>query len=147
MRTAASSSVTRSAQRPAAEPAMIVGRLGDLVADGEQRVQRRHGVLQDGGDPTPADRNHLLRALRQQILPFELDAASHDAGARREQAHERVTDRRLAGAGLADETECLARLQGEADGVDRLHHAGAPEAEIVGLQILDAKQGRHVLTP
>ena len=74
---------------------------------------------------------HLRRALRQQILALQLDAAAHDASARRQQAHDGVAGGGLAAPGLPHQAERLARFQAEADPVDRLHDAGATEADVV----------------
>src|SRR6266545_3699607 len=47
---------------------MVVHRLGHLVVDGEERVERRHRILEDGRDPPPADPAHLGLAHLHQIL-------------------------------------------------------------------------------
>src|SRR5206468_11475569 len=60
-----------SAQRRPAEGLVIVGRLSHLVVDREQRIQRRHRILQDRRDPTPADPPHFRLALRDQVLAVE----------------------------------------------------------------------------
>ena len=50
------------AQRPAAHRPVVIGRLGDLAVDAEQRVQRGHRVLQDHRDLGAADVAHLALA-------------------------------------------------------------------------------------
>src|SRR5262249_42720881 len=126
---------------------MVVRGLGDLVPDGEERVQGGHGVLEDGSDSSPADLSQLRGALRQEIFAFQLDAAAHDAGGGREQAHERLAGRGLAAAGLPHEPECLARFQGEADPVHGLHHPAATESNVVGSQVGDTQERRHGAIP
>ncbi len=58
-----------------------------------------------------------LLALRQHVLAVEQHPAG-DAGARRQQAHQRQDGGRLAAAGLAHEAHPLARPQVEADALD-----------------------------
>src|SRR2546427_316677 len=67
-------------QRLPAERLMIVGRLGPLLPDREQRIERRHRVLEDGRDPPPADPTHLRLALFHEIVAVELAAAAPNAG-------------------------------------------------------------------
>ena len=124
---------------------MIVGRLGHLVVDREQRIQRRHRILEDRRDAPPADAAHLALTLRHEILALQLDAAAHDPGARREQAHDRVAGGGLAASRLADEAEGFSGLDGEADAVHRLHHARSAEADVVRPEVVDAQQRRHVI--
>ena len=47
-------------ERCAAQMAVVVGGFSNLVLDGEERVQRRHWILQDHGDLVAAHRLHLL---------------------------------------------------------------------------------------
>ena len=59
IRTERSRSCTRwRSERPRMRP-VVVGGLGDLAIDAEQRVQRRHRILQDHGDRTAANAAHL----------------------------------------------------------------------------------------
>src|SRR2546427_449115 len=67
-------------QRLPAERLMIVGRLRHLLPDREQRIERRHRVLEDGRDPPPADPTHLRLALFHEIVAVELAAAAPNAG-------------------------------------------------------------------
>src|SRR5712691_3196253 len=122
---------------------MVVRRLGHLVVDGEERVERRHRILEDGRDPPPADPAHLGLALLYQILALELDAAAHDTGARREQADDRVAGRGLAATGFSDEAEGLSGLDREADAVHRLHHARPANPEVFRPEVLAAKRRSH----
>ena len=59
---------------------MVVGRLGNLVVDREERVEGRHRVLQDIGDLASANFPHLTGPLGNQVLTLKLDAAPHDSG-------------------------------------------------------------------
>ena len=87
------------------------------------RVERVHRALGDEGDlgqPVPA---HLLFGEGEEIDAVEQDLAADDLTGRLDQAHDREGDGRLARAGLADQPEALARVQREADAVDRLDRA------------------------
>ena len=48
--------------------------LGDLVADGEHRVQRRHRLLEDHRDVVAADLRHLVLVERREVAALEEDA-------------------------------------------------------------------------
>ena len=73
-------------------------RLGDLVADREQRVQRGHRVLQDHRDALAAHMPHLLVGFEDEIFALEQHLAADDPGGRRQDAHDRQGQRALAGA-------------------------------------------------
>jgi len=51
----------------AADPRVDTQRLGDLVADGEDRIERGHRLLEDHGDAVASDIAHLRLAERQQV--------------------------------------------------------------------------------
>ena len=111
-------------QRAAARALMVIGRLGDLAVDAEQRVQRGHRVLQDHGDlcdrgcgASRAGRFVVSSCPAKSMLPPTI------ARCRRQQTDDRQAGRGLAAARLADEAERLALAQGKADPVDRLDDA------------------------
>ena len=147
MRTERSRSCTRVAQCAAAHGPMVVGGLGDLAVDAEQRVQRGHRILQDHRDHPPADAAHLARGFLRQVLALEGDATAGDAGGIRQQAHDREAGRGLAAARLADQAKRLAFVEGEADAVNRLDDALAAEAGEVRVQVGDFEQWGHCVTP
>ena len=94
-------------------------RLGDLVADGEDRVQARHRLLEDHRDVRAAHTAQLLRPKSQQITPVEPDLAVDDlAGRDIQQLHDRQRRDALAAARLTDDPQSLATLQGEVDAVN-----------------------------
>src|SRR5262249_48982117 len=115
--------------------------LGNLPPHGEQRVQRRHRILEDHTDPTPADPAQLSLALARQIFALEEDAASHDAGRLRQEPDDRQARGRLATSRLTDEAQRLARAEREAHAIDGLDDARAAEGEEVGLEIRDLEDG------
>ncbi len=57
-------------------------RLGDLAADGVQRVQRGHRLLEDDADAVAAQLAQLGVAAADEFLAVEADAAADDARAR-----------------------------------------------------------------
>ena len=100
-------------RRAARQPLMHAQRLGDLRADGLQRVERRHRLLEHHADAPAAHARTAPRSLaRQQVAPVEHDAPG-DARARRQQAHDRERGHRLAAAALADQPRTLAARQRE----------------------------------
>jgi hypothetical protein len=57
--------------------------LGDLVADREDRVERRHRLLEDHRDPVAADRAQLALGEGEQVAPSNstwLPASMRPAG-------------------------------------------------------------------
>src|SRR5579884_1405824 len=130
-------------QPPAVNGAVVVGRLADLPVDAEQRVQRRHRVLQDRRDLGAADPAHLALALSDQLLAAEDDRPADDAGRGGKQPDERLAGCRLAAARLTDDAERLALVEVEADAVHRLDDPRAAERHVVRLKVPDLEQPRH----
>src|SRR5262245_6124080 len=115
----------------------------DLSADGEERVQRRHGILQDHGDPPATDPPQFALTLASQILALEDDAAAHDAGGARQEPDDGEAGRRLAAARLTDEPERLALVQREAHAIHGLDDARPTEREEVRLEVGDLQDWGH----
>ena len=88
--------------------------LADDVADRHARAERAEGVLEDDLH-VAAERPHLLEARPWMSLPRKTMRPF-----RRDQPHQREAERRLAGAGFADDAERLALAHGDVDAVDRL---------------------------
>ena len=113
-------------------------RLGDLVADPVDRVQRRHRVLEDHPELGAAVLLHLgVRHLQQVgalVDHLALEVRVHIA----REAHQRHRRDALAGAGLADDPEHLAALELERDAVDRAHDAVLRRE--VDLQVVDVEE-------
>src|SRR5262249_15541350 len=116
-------------------------RLRHLVADGEERVERRHRVLQDHGDPLAADAAHLRIRLLQEVLALEQDLSAHDPGRRRKQTQEREGEGGLPGARFPDDAERLARIEIERHLVDGAHDTRSPRTHEVRGKVLDLEQG------
>ena len=128
MLTASSSSTARVARGPPARDAVHHQRLLDLVADGEDRVERGHRLLEDQRDLGAADLLHLALVQRQQVASLEDDPAAGDPPGPLHQPQDRQRRHRLAAARLADEAQRFARVDVEAD-VDHRRGDAAGEVE------------------
>ena len=112
-------------------------RLGDLVADGVDGIERRHRLLEDHRDGrSRAPRVSCALAQRADVVVADAHAARPAprgaCGSSRISARI-VTD--LARAGLADDAEHLAGRQLEGDAVDGLHRRLA--ADELDREVLD----------
>ena len=107
-----------------------------LLADGHDRVQRRHGVLKDHGDPVAAHFLIFLFGVIDQVPALKEDlSVQDDPGWVGDQLHNRQRYRGFPGAGLTHQAQHFTLLQAEVDTVDRLHIFGI--GHIVDVQILD----------
>ena len=89
-------------------------------------------------------RPHVAGAQVRDVLAVEPDRAF----GRLEQAQQHLADGRLAAAGFADEAQRLARIDREADAIDRLHHRDRAREQAalqrkVLLQVLDFDDRAH----
>src|SRR5690606_28195558 len=76
---------------------LIADRLDQLIADGEDGIERSLRILQDHRDAPAADLAHLLLALPEQLLTLEPDRSLDDARRRpRLQLQQRQGRHRLA---------------------------------------------------
>ena len=90
----------------------------DLEADGVDRVERGHGLLEDHGDAVAADLADLRLAQRGQVPAVEQDAAPGDPARRLgQQAQDRKRRDTLAAAALAHQAEGLPARNREVDTV------------------------------
>src|SRR6478752_2438347 len=71
-------------------PEVLDERLGELVADLHQRVQRRHRVLEDHRHLPAPDVAHLLAAALADLLALEQHRALANRVVRREEPHDRA---------------------------------------------------------
>src|SRR3954471_17523586 len=81
--------------------------LRDLVADGAQRIERRHRLLKDHRDAGPAHLAHFRNRRRAEITTLEQHPAIVDRHLVGQQPHDGVGHHRLAGTGFADHAEDL----------------------------------------
>ena len=123
-------------RRSAIGSAVLLERLGDLPADGENGIQRCHRLLEDHADVAAPHLAHLLVGELHQVAAGEQNLAARDPPGRiRDQAQNRQRPDGLARSALADDRDRLALLDGVGDPVDRAHDSRAgPE---LGMQILD----------
>ncbi len=96
-------------------------RLGDLRAHGVERVHRGERVLEDHGDLLAAPGPHPILGQGVEVGAVEQYLAGDLCPALLEEAHQRLAGDGLAGAGLADEADGLAPVQGEVHAVDGVH--------------------------
>src|SRR5258706_3394616 len=102
-----------------------LGGVGDLAADGVERIQRRERGLEDCADAPSAGLAHLLAGKVVDASSFEEDLAAGDSPRWIEEPDDRGAGDRLAGPGLAYHAEHLARRDVEAHVVDRHQRAAA----------------------
>ncbi len=116
-------------------------RLGDLVADPQDGVQRHGRVLGHQADPRAAHHPQIPFTDLGQIGASEHHATTVDLSARRQQPEHGVGGRALAGTGPADQRDDLTRPHGETDPPHGMNH---PEtAAVRHLQVVDL-QYRHL---
>ncbi len=107
-------------QRPASggatgQVAVQPEHLPDLAADGEVWVEAGDRFLGDQRNLCAEDRAVAARAQRKQVRAVEQAAPGDHGPAARQQAEDRGGGDGLAAAGLADQAEGFAGLEGEAD--------------------------------
>src|ERR1051326_4318360 len=96
------------------EPLVQHEDLDDLLAAAVDRVQARHGLLEDHRDLLPPDRAHLGLGERQEVAPAEADATAHDTARRRgDEPKDAQRGDALAAPRLAHDRERLARVERE----------------------------------
>ena len=95
--------------------------LADLPGDRMQRIERRHGLLEDHGDRIAAQIAHVALARAEQFLAPKADGTA-DARLVRQQTDDRERGDRLAGPRFADERQRAAGRQRKRHAVDRLRH-------------------------
>ena len=97
--------------------------LDDLLADRVVRVHRRQRILEDHRHLLAAQRPHGLRRRTDDLHAVEPDLARHVGVAPVVQPQDAQAGHRLAGAGLADDAQGAAALEGERDRVHRANQA------------------------
>ncbi len=102
---------------------MELDRLGDLISDGLDRVERVQRTLEDDGHLGPAHGTQATRLHREHVLAVEQHLARHLRSAWKH-TQERAGDRRLPAARLPGEPERLAWGQVERDSSYRRHRPG-----------------------
>ncbi|MPM17173.1 hypothetical protein SDC9_63561 [bioreactor metagenome] len=82
--------------------------LADLIADGIDRVEARHGVLKDDGNLVAADLPHLPLGHFIDMVAVKPEIAADEPAGVGGKAHEAVSGDRFAGTAFAHDTEHLA---------------------------------------
>ena len=119
---------------------MRADRLGELAADGQDRIERGHRLLEDHGDVGAAQPPHLALGQRRELAPGEPHLAAGDPRHRfRQEPHDRQRRHRFAGAGLAGDAQRLAGGDVEGDMVD--DDAAALGCSHLGDEIADGEDG------
>ncbi len=83
-------------------------RLGDLMADGVDRIERGHRLLKHHRNLGAAHLRDLGLAERQDVAPADPNATGQHRTPARQQPHQRPHGHGLAGAGFADQAQDLA---------------------------------------
>ena len=97
-------------------------RLGDLLADGIDRIQRRHRILEDHCNVAATHGFELFFCHFQNVLAVQQDfTVLDDSGRVRDQVQNAEGCRSFAGAGLTDEAERALFSKRQAHAVDRVN--------------------------
>jgi hypothetical protein len=114
----------------------------DLFSDRENRVQRRHGLLEYHRNIVAADGAHAFFRKRGDVLAFVQDfAADGSPGALGQKLDNGEGGDTFPAAGFTDQTHGLARFNAEGDSFDRADLAVAREER--RLQIANFEQSGH----
>ena len=109
---------------------MAAEHLGDLRAHPDQRIERRHRVLEDERDLLAADlAGHARSRPGEERLALPADVAARDAAGHVDQPHHRLGGDALARSRFADDGERLAAADGEIDAAKPADDA-APGVEL-----------------
>ena len=115
--------------------------LGDLLADGQQRIQAAHRFLEDHADLVAADPSHVRLRQQQQVPAAKQHASAGNLPRRcRHQPHDGQRGHRLAAAGLAHDRQRLAGDNREADAIHRARDRAVGVEQ--GSQVLNLEQRR-----
>ena len=112
-------------------------RLGDDLPDGQPRIERRRGILEDDAD-VPAPAVQLPGRKGEPVGPVE----EHRAPVGRGEAQDDARRGRLAGARLPHERERGAGGEIEADAVEGGHRAGPRRERLVEVTDRKERSGR-----
>ena len=115
-------------------------RVDDLAADGPDRVERRHRVLEDERNLGVANPTQRPIAERRDRPAVEHHVAARDPARWIEQAEKCQRQRRLAAARLAHDGNLVAALHPEGDIAH--HRGGAGAVDEPGSEVPDVENGR-----
>ena len=123
---------------PAVALVVAQQRLHKLIADGVDRVETGHGVLEDHADPVAAKLAHLLLTEGKDILALKGDGAAGDLAGALQKADDGIGFHALAGAGFAHDAHDLVIAERVGDAVNGLDFTRRGEEG--NLEILDLKE-------
>ncbi len=107
-------------QRVAGKVLVQLERFAELAADGVDRIEARHRLLKDHGDPVAADLAHGRIVGRHEVLIAKADFAMSDpAGRIGDEPQQRQRSCALAAAALPDQREDFTFVQVERHAIDR----------------------------
>ena len=98
-------------------------RIGDLVPDGTDRIERRTRVLEDHCHRRAVQMAEITPRYPRDVLPAKPDLACRDTAGRIEQPRDRKAGDGFSRAALADEAEHLALAERQRDATHRLDKA------------------------
>ena len=109
-----------------------------LIPHREDRVQRRHGLLKNHGNPVASDFAHIGFRKLEKILAVEENATVHDFPGRvRNQLDDGMRRNAFAAAGLTHQPQRLAGLNGKAD---IIHRFGDTVSDVeIGFKVFNAQ--------
>jgi hypothetical protein len=130
--------LTSEAEEAGGEAGVAADDLGDLVTDGEDRVERGGGLLKDVGDLVAAQGAQLFGRHFQHVPSPKKDAPAGIPGRGfRQQPGQRQTRHTFAAAAFPDNRQGFPARHGKADAFDRLHHPvfrGELDAQIANVE-------------
>src|SRR5882724_6136047 len=95
--------------------------LGDLLADGENRVERSHWILKDHRHVVAAHTAHLGVGKLQKVATLKKNLTGDDFSRRRYQPHDRKSRDRFSATAFADQPKQFSTIEIETDTLDRAH--------------------------
>ncbi len=110
---------------PLAAMAEALQMLGELLADGQHRVERRHRLLRNEGDILAQESPVSLVRQGHEIGAAEFERARRHVEDARQEPRDDAADHALAGARFADQAQHLAGAELEIDVAQRLDIAPA----------------------
>ena len=118
---------------------MKLQRLGELITDGQERIQRGHGILKDHRDPVATQLAQAFSACVDEVFAFETDGVrTDDCRWGWDQSEDGQVQHGFSRAAFADQTGGGAWLDAQIHSVDSFHQA--IRCREVGLEIFDFKQ-------
>jgi hypothetical protein len=117
-------------------------RLDQLIADSNDRIERRHRILEDHRDVLAPHALHLAVRQGSEVTAHEPNCTADDLCRRfRQQTHYRQCSERLATSGFADDRHSLSGSNRQRQPVDRRQHAAPREQR--NLKLVDREDRRR----